>query len=164
MIKMAAVTIRSAFYNPCVCTEARRAWGAWVSLGRTFSPSRRVTFGPHHSWKEQEWTRAGSEGERAHAMNKSVKTSQETWVRNDPITISGLRASGSPRDFTVICFKPLIFPEWFPPFRPLGRNEHMDGVAKQLLLKCFMQGCSHTLPCLVDSRFKVWLVHRRTDF
>lgn len=116
----------SAFYNPCVWTKARRAWGAWVSAGRTFSPSRRVTFSPHHSWKEQEWTRAGSEGERAQAINKPVKTSQETWVRSDPITSPGVRASGSPRDLTVIIFKALIFPERFPPFRsPGGINTWM---------------------------------------
>lgn len=73
--------------------ESVRGWGL---LGRTISPCGRATFGDHSSWKEQEWTIAGSGGEIGQAISKQIKTRQERWIRSDPRTSPGLSASAHP--------------------------------------------------------------------
>lgn len=113
----------------CMCLDWGRVWvgdsgtilarggqklkRGWAEPGL----NRRVTFGDLNSSEEQRMDNSGKWGsgaERGHAINKQIKSRQELWLRNDLITSPGLSSSGSPGDFTVVCFKLLIFFERFP--------------------------------------------------
>lgn len=95
------------------------AWGGQKPKRGWAEPSlhRRATFGDLNSSEEQSMDNSGKWGsgaDQGHAINKQIKTRQELWIRNDPITSPGLSASGSPGDFTVVCFKSLICSERCP--------------------------------------------------
>ena len=144
-------------WKPAKCEELESPQARIISL------DRRVTFGDHNSWKEQDWTIAGSKGKRGQAINKRIKTRQARWIRSDPITSPGLSASGSRGDFTVICFKLLIFSERFPSSRLEGMNKWMlSRTAAPATFYAWV--CTHRVPCLGDLGFKVRLARRTIEF
>ena len=123
--KVPAAVASYVFHNPCVWIEARKAWGAGDSSSKSHLSRQKGDIWWSRFLKGTRMDNSRKQGKRGQAINKQIKTRQERWIRSDPITSPGLIASGSRGDFTVICFKLLIFSERFPSSRLEGMNKWM---------------------------------------